>query len=352
MNTNKKIYIRNEINPHEYRTPIVPQDVSILIANGFIVYVESSFHRIFGNEEYKENGGIITDKPWYDVLFNDALIIGLKEMNDLDKLSNHRHMFFSHSYKNQTGSQYLLQQFSKSKNIIYDFEYFLDNNNKRIISFGYYAGIVGAILALLQYVNKKQNKPNISNLSYWNNKDEIIKQLNENVNLLDNIQIAVVGSRGNCGKGIADVLNILNIDYTKIHRASDKSKLKDYDILYNCIALDSTENEIWFDNNTQFDKDIIISDISCDYSKPNNPIQLYDNPTSWETPVYKYNDNVDIIAINNLPSLLPKESSIYFSKKCVELLLDAGSESWKKNEQFYYDTVESFIQHKTTFLHS
>jgi NAD/NADP transhydrogenase alpha subunit len=34
------------------------------------------------------------------------------------------------------------------------------------------------------------------------------------------------------------------------------------------------------------------------------------------------NEFVDIISISNLPSLMPKESSDYFSEKCVELLLN------------------------------
>ena len=82
--------------------------------------------------------------------------------------------------------------------------------------------------------------------------------------------------------------------------------MKKFDILYNCICLDNSSNEIWFDKSTIFTKKLLIVDISCDYTKPNNPINIYKEPTTFENPVYKYNNYVDIIAINNLPSLLPK----------------------------------------------
>lgn len=62
-------------------------------------------------------------------------------------------------------------------------------------------------------------------------------------------------------------------------------------------------------------------------------------------PIYSYNGFIDIIAVNNLPSLLPRESSIYFSKKLVQLLLhitpfiDIKSEVWAKNERIFYEKI-------------
>ena len=94
-------------------------------------------------------------------------------------------------------------------------------------------------------------------------------------------------------------------------------------------------NKIWFDTNMIYNKDIVIVDISCDYSKINNPIKLYDKATSWKDPVFKYNEFIDIIAIENLPSLLPFESSIDFSKSCTELLLNYGNEVWKNNLEVF-----------------
>lgn len=339
----KKIYIRCELNESEYRTPIVPNDIQSLLKEGFTVYIQSSNHRIYSDKDYIKCGAIITKKQWHDSIFNDALIIGLKELSHIDLLSKHTHMYFSHSYKNQSGSLDLLSAFSTTSSTIYDFEFFLDKNNKRIISFGYYAGVAGCFLALLQFIKKSIFGKSIIKLTPWENKDEIIHYISRYSYLFHDIKVAIIGANGNCGTGVKDILDILNITYTIIGKNSDKSNLMKYDILYNCIVLDKDEKEIWFTKKNIFYKSIIISDISCDYSKSNNPIQLYDRETTWETPVYSYNQFVDIIAINNLPSLLPKESSSHFSSKCVDILLNKSlNYSWIHNKQIF-DNIRTKI---------
>ena len=335
-----KIFIRNENNPHEYRTPIVPHDISKLIRIGFEVFVESSNTRLFSDDEYILNGAIITHKRWYDSTFNDALIIGLKEISELEKLHNHKHVYFSHSYKKQEGYKKILSAFSKSSSIIYDFEYFIDNNNKRLLSFGFYAGITGGILGMLQYLEKSTFEINISNLQYWNTHQEMIRFINPN--LLKDIKIAIVGGKGNCGTGVKNILDELKIKYDIFYKHSNKLLLKKYDIVYNCITLPDNFNEVWFSKYTEFKKPIIIVDVSCDYLKANNPIQLYNKNTTWTEPVYSYNKFVDIIAINNLPSLLPKDSSTFFSNKCVELLEEYKQPIvgyWNDNEKIYNDNI-------------
>jgi saccharopine dehydrogenase (NAD+, L-lysine-forming) len=335
------IFIRNEINEEEHRTPIVPHDISKLTNAGFEVFVESSHTRVFSDNEYSKNGATITNKRWHDYTFNNALIIGIKEMNELEKLTNHKHVFFSHSYKKQEGYKNLLSFFSKSSSVIYDFEYFIDSNNKRIISFGFYAGITGGILGMLQYLEKSTFGINISNLHYWNTHQEMIKYINPLI--LKYAKIAIVGGNGNCGTGVKNILDEFKIKYDIFDKHSNKLLLKEYDIVYNCITLLENSSEIWFSKCTEFKKPIIIVDVSCDYLKANNPIQLYNENTTWNNPVYSYNNLVDIIAINNLPSLLPKDSSVYFSNKCVELLQEYKQPilgHWNANEKIYYDNIK------------
>jgi saccharopine dehydrogenase (NAD+, L-lysine-forming) len=341
----KIIYLRCEENYFEMRTPIVPKDIIILKEEGFTIYIETSTNRIYKDDEYELEGAIITTKKWYDPLFKNALIVGLKNVVELDKLSNHNHMYFSHTYKNQKNSKCILSAFTKSNSIIYDFEYFTNIINKRIISFGIYAGKVGCILALLQYRIKNITGCNINNISYWDRKDDIIHFLKlHTIQYFKSIDIAIIGSNGNCGEGVREILDELKIKYTIIGRNYNKNNLKKFDIIYNCINLSEDYNEIWFDNNTNFDKPIIICDISCDYSKPNNPIKLYSENTTWQKPVFCYNEYVDIIAINNLPSLLPKESSDYFSSNCVNLIKDLHNDTndyWKNNEKIYFEKIKN-----------
>jgi saccharopine dehydrogenase (NAD+, L-lysine-forming) len=126
-----------------------------------------------------------------------------------------------------------------------------------------------------------------------------------------------------------------------VDRESEKDmKMEiDFDILFNCILLNKDYNRTWFNSNTQFNKHKVIVDISCDYTKINNPIKLYNKATSWKEPIFKYNKFLDIIAIENLPSLLPYESSIDFSKKCTELLLQYDSNVWNNNLLEFYNAT-------------
>jgi len=347
MNNSTIVYLRKEENINEYRTPLTPKDINILLKSRFIVYVQSSKYRIYTDEEYKENGAIITNLEWHDKLFNDALITGIKEIKDLNMLNNHTHIYFSHSYKNQTGADILLKAFSDSLSILYDFEFFLDENKKRIIAFGFYAGIVGCVLGLLQFFNKINNLPNINNLKPWSSFQEMTNQINllKNIYNFSSLKIGIIGHNGRCGTGVKNILNKLGIKYTTIDRNlndSDILNLKDFDILYNCIVLDENYNLVWFDKDTVFNKNIVIIDISCDYNKVNNPLKLYSKLTSWNEPIYKYNEYVDIIAVHNLPSLLPKESSDEFSNIFKNLLLDYKNDSkkyWKNNLSIFFNKI-------------
>jgi saccharopine dehydrogenase (NAD+, L-lysine-forming) len=158
-------------------------------------------------------------------------------------------------------------------------------------------------------------------------------------NTILQLNIGIIGSRGRCGTGVISLLQNFNLSYTNINKENiDCIQLGSFDILYNCILLDESYNKVWFDKNTLFEKKIIIVDISCDSSKKNNPIQIYTEETTFINPVYKYNDFVDIIAISNLPSLLPKDSSDEFSKKCKELLLEYKydpNKYWERNKKVY-----------------
>ena len=199
----KKIYLRKEYYNNEYRTPLIPNDINILIKNNFIVYVQSSNNRCFEDNEYYINGAIIVYDDWYN--YNDCLIIGIKELNFIENLINknnntYTHLYFSHTYKNQTNSKYILEKFKYSNSILYDLEYFVYDNNKRIITFGYYAGLVGTALGIWQYYNKINNIKNILFLTYWKTFNNMYSFISSKI--INNIKIAIIGSNGNCGGGV------------------------------------------------------------------------------------------------------------------------------------------------------
>ena len=342
MSSKLKIFIRKEIYENEIRTPLIPKDVKILIDNNFIIYVESSNYRIYSDNLYEKEGAIITVDNWFNEKYKNAIIIGIKEIDNLEKLNKHKHMYFSHSYRKQKNSNIILNAFKESQSIIYDFEFFL-NNNKRIIAFGCFAGFVGAILGIKQFYNKKMKLNDINNLSPWLSFEEMLNYINNEGYLYkifnNDIKIGIIGSEGRCGTGVKFILDFFNIKYLKFKK--DENFENNFNIIYNCILLEEKYDKIWFNKNTNFLKDTVIVDISCDYTKKNNPIQLYNKATSWNEPVFKYNEFVDIIAIENLPSLLPFESSNDFSEKCKDLLLEYGNNVWKNNFYIFYSVIKN-----------
>ena len=71
----------------------------------------------------------------------------------------------------------------------------------------------------------------------------------------------------------------------------------------------------------------VISDVTCDAGSPCNLLPVYDSPTDWDRPVHRLSVGkrpVDLIAIDNLPSLLPLEASRAFSADLLPSLLSLG----------------------------
>lgn len=336
------IVIRKELKLNEFRTPIIPADVNTLIANNFNVFIEHSENRCFPTEEYIKNGAVlISDDDIYKLDTDRTIILGLKELDQSkQEYFKFTHMYFSHTYKNQSGSKEILNLFKKNKGKIYDLEYITDNQNNRLVHFGYYAGFIGAFLGICQYIEKKNNN-RLTNLKPILNINANIIKIKNIIKSLDSMKIAIIGPNGRCGKGASDILNLLDLPYDKFERKDNKNSLFDYNIIVNCIFLKTTDKIkpfVDFDSITKF-KNCVIVDVSCDFNNDNNPIKIYNNATSHENPVIKINNCVDLIAIDNLPTLIPIESSKHFSNKLVDLLIkinDINNDVWSRCiDEFY-----------------
>ena len=309
------LYIRAETRPNESRTPLIPEDVARLIAAGHICLVETSETRCFTDVQYRYAGATVVNEPWYS--YPTALIVGLKELNHLEQLNGNTHLFFSHSRKGQEGAHRIIDAFEKSQSLLYDLEY-LTEKGKRLVSFGHYAGLVGTILGLRQYYQKEHGLPDISNLQPWASYADILSFYRPT-----KPRVVIVGD-GRSSKGAQQILTTLGLAYTVKRRGEDVDPT--CDILINCITLDPSFTKVWIPTHGS---SMVIVDISCDYAKENNPLPFYKEATTWETPVYRWNE-VSLIAIDNLPSLLPRESSIEFSRQLTPLIHRYGDETWER----------------------
>jgi saccharopine dehydrogenase (NAD+, L-lysine-forming) len=67
----------------------------------------------------------------------------------------------------------------------------------------------------------------------------------------------------------------------------------------------------------------VIGDIACDPDSDYNPVPVYDAATTWAAPVLRVQDAppMDVMAIDNLPSLLPVEASHDYAAQLLPSLL-------------------------------
>ena len=66
----------------------------------------------------------------------------------------------------------------------------------------------------------------------------------------------------------------------------------------------------------------VVGDIACDPDSDYNPVPVYDEATTWAAPAVRVHDAppLDVMAIDNLPSLLPLESSEDFAEQLLPSL--------------------------------
>ena len=88
------------------------------------------------------------------------------------------------------------------------------------------------------------------------------------------------------------------------------------------------------------DRLTVIGDIACDPDSDYNPIPIYSAPTTWHKPGLNISSHppLDVMAIDNLPSLLPKESSIDFAEQLFPYLMqlvDKNRGVWQRAKQVF-----------------
>jgi alanine dehydrogenase len=351
------LWLRSETKDNEFRTPITPIDAKKLIEVGCKITVEKSVNRCFSDREYKRFGcEIVGSDTWISAPI-DAFIVGIKELpNDITEIK-HRHIYFAHCYKNQSGSEELINKFKKGGGQILDIEYLTNNQGVRLAAFGKSAGIAGTLIAMLVWLEQKQINYNakIGKLcpidSVSNEEKRIIDKM---VQIGIKPKVLVIGAKGRVGTGSCDMLKKLEIKFVQWNRSETEKigicdEILDFDILINCINLDKKIQPFITKEmlNNSKRKLTVCVDISCDYLNPNNPIAVYSNGTTFELPVHNLIRSVtpfDIVAIDNLPSYTPKESSEDFSKQFYQCLIKLGSwdDIWKRAEKIFLEHVNIF----------
>lgn len=349
------IWLRAETKMNEYRTPITPATAVKLINLGYKITVEKSNNRCFDDSQYQAIGCELVNTNSWRTAPKDAYIVGLKELSKDVDILQHKHIYFAHCFKNQSGSMELMSKFIKGNGVILDLEYLVNDKGVRLATFGKSAGIAGALLSLMVWADQKitNQSANIGPLSPLKSSDDVLESLKQKITKINSVpKILVIGHKGRVGAGAMHFLSKLNIEPTVWSREeTDKlesdnsmySQILDHDILLNCINLDKkismfVTNDMLENNNRKLS---VCVDISCDYLNPYNPLPIYTRSSSFEEPVIKINDKpiFDIVSIDNLPSLLPVESSNDFAEQLYPHLaeLSQWNNVWQKAEKVFME---------------
>ena len=125
----------------ERRTPLIPADIQQLAQDkGLGFLIQSSDMRAYSDDEYRDAGlSVAAD------LKACPVIIALKEI-PTDVLEKGKvYVYFSHVIKGQASNMPLLQRSLDLGCTIIDYEKIVDDNGRRMIAFGNYAGLAGMI---------------------------------------------------------------------------------------------------------------------------------------------------------------------------------------------------------------
>lgn len=344
-----KFLLRDEARTTERRTPITPTDAKVFIDAGYEITVEQSNKRIFTDAEYRAIGCEIVNAGTWETV-RDFTVLGLKELPNKPENLNTPFIHFAHIYKEQTGWQDELSRFNNGGGKLYDLEY-LTIDGRRTAAFGYWAGWMGAALAAWRLLARWNSVSGPEGgVSSFESRDAVVSILETMSQKCIKPRTAIViGAKGRSGTGAVEALNLAGFEVTEWDIAEtqnlDRDKLLAHDLLVNCVLMNGPGLQLFTMDDLQKPNCYLqmVSDVSCDPFSDFNPLPVYAAPTSWETPFLSLGKNgireaVELTAIDNLPSLLPREASEDFSNQLLKSLLKyPDGEEWV-NAMAVFDT--------------
>ncbi len=350
------LWLRAETKPFEQRIALTPAVAKKLLAAGFRVTVEQSTLSAIGSDEYREIGCTIAPAHSWRESPRDTIILGLKELEQASWPLIHRHIHFAHVFKDQQGWQQFLERLMIGGGQLFDLEYLVDDNHRRVAAFGYWAGFAGAAVALKAFSGRcNGHNPVLTQLRSFPNKhllvDDIKQRLGEHAKTMS---MLVIGAKGRSGRGAVEMAELAGIDVTQWDINETKiggpfPQLLNFDVIINCVFVQAPlppflTHEMLQQQDRQLS---IICDVSCDPYSDFNPLPIYNQCTNFSQPTLRLieGDNpLDLIAIDHLPSLLPVESSEDFAQQLLPSLLQLGDIKqgvWRRANDVFEQKISS-----------
>lgn len=248
----------------ERRTPLTPKHVEWLIKNKKLDFVvQTSEKRVFTDAEYIKAGAKIAKD-----LKKCSVIFGVKEMPVSFFEENKTYIFFSHIVKGQAYNMPMLRKMMELKCNLIDYERVVDEQGKRLIFFGRYAGLAGMINSLwsmglrLKEAGYKTPFAQIKQAHHYNSLAEVrdvISAVGQEIaekgmpEELRPFTVAFTGY-GNASQGAQEIIGLLpvkEISPEKLLSLKRRSKLPD-NLIYKIIFKEEHIVEP-IDENEEFD---------------------------------------------------------------------------------------------------
>ena len=358
--------LKEEKFPADKRVAFSPNQCKKIISlyPNINIYVQKSDIRCYNDEEYIKSGiNVVDDVSNCDILF------GIKEVPKVKLIANKTYFFFSHTIKEQEYNRDLLLKMISLNISMIDYEVLKSSNGNRLLGFGRFAGIVGAYNAFLTY-GLKSKKYSLKPAYKCIDRIEMEQELS---NIKLNSERFIITGKGRVGLGILEIFNLLDIK--EISKVDFLTKTYDYPVF---VSLDTMDYNIRKDNlsgdfnhfiknpslyNSSFMKFVknsdvfiaghyygsgspflfnrndvksfdfnlsVVADVSCDID---GPVATTIRPSTISKPIYGYNPETEkeddflkenviaVMAVDNLPCELPKDSSEDFGVNLIESIL-------------------------------
>jgi len=368
--------IREGKNPPDKRVPFTPEQLKAIkedYAGKLTIQVQYSPFRSFSDEEFLDAGiAVVDDLADCDVLF------GVKEVPIDQLIEGKTYFFFSHTIKKQTYNRKLLQAVLEKNIRLIDYEVLKGEDGNRVVSFGRWAGIVGAYNAFWTY-GKKTDLFDLKRANECADLKELHSELAKVQ--LPPVKIVLTGL-GRVGNGAMEILKSLMIREVSVHdflhlyfdepvyvklssadynrRKSDggfdKQEFYTYPERYESHFQKFAEAGEMMISGAYWDPDAprlfelkaiaaddfqlsVIADVSCDVggaipttissSTIIDPVYDVDRQTGKKLLAFGSQTSISVMAIDNLPCELPREASqgfgIQLTKWVIPALLEENS---------------------------
>lgn len=360
--------IKETKKPVDNRVALTPRQLAALqnrYPNDAFV-VQSSDTRVFSDEDYRNAGIEVRER-----LDDCDVLLGIKEVDSAVLIPGKHYFFFGHLAKQQAANRPLLQVLMSKGITFSDYEYLVDDDNRRLCAFGWWAGYVGTYYTLRGY-GLRNGLFNLPQPDRHFSMDKLVHAL-QSVEL-PAAKLLVTGN-GRVSQGAQELLETLGAE-----RLSEEDFLSNKPIRHLSFCTANADRLVVRNDGGSFSKDdfsknptayrsdfmrwarhtdILISahfwdpaapvyltrdelkspelkirfigDITCDVpgslqstlrtSTHDEPYYDYDPATGTEAPAFSSEQHITVMAVDTCPNALAADTSTYFGERLIEHVL-------------------------------